>query len=80
MRTTVDINDALVERLRALMAARKMTMRSLIEEGLRKLLDEAAQAHAEFTLRDASVGEGGMQDAVDDLSWDTMSRFLYPTR
>ncbi len=82
MRTTVELNDALAERVRELMAKRKTTMRVLIEEGLRRVIEEDGKADAEFRMRDASVGVGGdgLVDGVDDLSWETMSRFLYPAR
>ncbi|HEY3354150.1 MAG TPA: ribbon-helix-helix protein, CopG family [Polyangia bacterium] len=77
MRTTIHINDALARRVRALAAQRGTSMRALVEEGLRRVLDERRPA-APFRLRDASAGEGGLAAGVDDASWETLSRFLYP--
>ncbi len=77
MRTTIEINEALARQVRALMAERKTTLRALVEEGLRRIVEESRAAEP-FRLRDASTGEGGLAEGVDDASWDTFSRFLYP--
>lgn len=77
MRTTIEINEALARQVRALMAERKTTLHALVEEGLRRIVEESRAAEP-FRLRDASVGEGGLAEGVDDASWDTFSRFLYP--
>jgi hypothetical protein len=77
MRTTVDINEALARRVRALMNRRGTTLRALIEEGLRRVVDEG-RPEEPFRLRDATVGEGGPTEGGAGPSWETMSRFLYP--
>jgi hypothetical protein len=77
MRTTVEINESLARQVRALMARRKTTLRALVEEGLRRVVEEN-RSRPSFQLRDASAGEGGLAEGVDDASWDTLSRFLYP--
>ena len=53
MRTTVDIPDALLERARPLLAARQMTLKSLVVDALERLIGTEAPS---FKLRDASVG------------------------
>ncbi len=77
MRTTVHINDALARRVRALMAERHTTLRALVEEGLRRVVEEGRPS-ATFRLRDASAGQRGLAEGVDDASWESLSRFLYP--
>ena len=77
MRTTVEINEALARKVRALMAKRNTTLRALIEEGLQHVVDEAAGVGS-FRLRDASVDGDGPADGVGDLDWDTFQRHLYP--
>jgi hypothetical protein len=77
MRTTIEINESLARQVRALMAERKTTLRALVEEGLRLVVEESKSASA-FRMRDASAGEGGLAEGVDDASWETLSRFLYP--
>ena len=78
MRTTIEINDALAARAKILMAKRGTTMRALVEEGIRRVVEADATEAETFALRDASAGAGGLREGVDDLGWDTMSRFLYP--
>ena len=64
MRTTIDLSDSLLARVKRLMAKRNTTMRALVEEGLHRLLDEE-QSRAAFTLRDASFkGEPGFADGA----------------
>ncbi len=77
MRTTVEINEALARRVRALMAERRTTLRALVEEGLRRIVEED-RPDEPFKMRDASTGEGGLAEGVDDASWETLSRLLYP--
>jgi hypothetical protein len=51
MRTSVVISDALLEKARKVMAKRRVTLRSLVEEGLRRVLE--GDGEAEFRPRDA---------------------------
>ena len=60
MKTTIEIADALLAEARAEAQRRGTSMRSLIEEGLRRLLDERPKA-AEYELRDLSVGGNGFR-------------------
>jgi len=78
MRTTVDINDVLAARAKALAKSRNATLRELIEEGLRRVIEEESRRTSNFKLADMSVGTGGTHDGVDDTSWSSVSRILYP--
>jgi Arc/MetJ family transcription regulator len=53
MRTTIELSDSLLARARRIMAKRKVTLRALVEEGLRRVVEED-QAAPGFELRDAS--------------------------
>jgi Arc/MetJ family transcription regulator len=53
MRTTIDIPDTLLERVRPLLAKRNMTLRAVVIDALERLLEPK---RTRFTLRDASVG------------------------
>jgi hypothetical protein len=58
MRTSIDISDALLTQARAVMRKRGVTLRHLVEEGLRAAI--AAPPDPPFVLRDASFqGELG---------------------
>lgn len=77
MRTTIEINDALARQVRALMAKRKTTLRALVEEGLRRVVEESRSPRS-FEMRDASAGEGGLAEGVHDATWETLGKLLYP--
>ena len=53
MRTTVDLPDALLERVRPVLAQRGLTLRSVVVDALERLL---APESRPFRLRDASAG------------------------
>ena len=57
MKTTVEITDSLLAEAKALAAARSTTLRQIIEEGLRNVID--IQPEKPFRLRDGSVGGRG---------------------
>ncbi|MBW1816753.1 MAG: DUF2191 domain-containing protein, partial [Deltaproteobacteria bacterium] len=54
MKTTVDIPDNLMRKAKAVAARQKITLRALIEEGLRKVLREPEGEREAFKLRRAT--------------------------
>ena len=52
MRTTIDIPDSLLDRVKQVLQKRKTTFRSVVISALEKALEEES---APFALRDASV-------------------------
>jgi predicted transcriptional regulator len=79
MKTTVEIADSLLRAVKRLAAEEDTTVRALIEEGLRRLLDER-QAAPQFRLRDASFGEGGLHADVREGSWERIRELIYEGR
>ena len=77
MKTTVDISDALFESARRLAVRRGSTMRALIEEGLRAVLDAHRATPTRFALRDASVKGDGLVDGVDLGDWSQVRALIY---
>ena len=77
MRTTLELSDVLAEQAKALAKKRGSSMKALIEEGLRKVVEEEARRERNFQLRDASVDGGGLAPGVE-LEWGTIRHFLYP--
>ena len=75
MKTTIDIDDSLLDRAKRLATERSTTLRHLIEEGLRQVVE--ARPRRPFKLRDASFGQGGM---VRDFDWDQMLDEIYKGR
>ena len=79
MKTTVEIPDALLSAAKRTAAKEETTVRALIEEGLRKVLEER-HASSRFVLRDASFGEGGLHPDVREGSWERVRDLAYEGR
>jgi hypothetical protein len=80
MKTTVDIADALLSEAKKVAAQQNVTLRELVEEGLRHSL-AARTKRAPFKLRDASFKGGkGLQPEVAGLGWDKILEMAYEGR
>lgn len=77
MKTTVEITDALFEQAKRTAEAERTTLRALIEEGLRRLI-EARSREGEFRLRRVSVGGEGVEPDAGD--WGEVRRRSYEGR
>jgi hypothetical protein len=77
MKTTVEIADTLL--VRAKRHARKVgkPLRALIEDGLRRVLEEDQGAAATYRLADRSVGRAGGDNPLDSLSWQDLRDEIY---
>lgn len=80
MKTTIDIADALLDQARATAAREGVTVRSLVEEGLRVVLAERRARRARFQLRDASFKGKGLQPGVQLADWSTIVADVYSGR
>lgn len=67
MRTTLDINDALLARAKAAAARERTTLTRLIEEGLALRLRPARVMEGAAELP-VYAGRGGLADGIDPLS------------
>ena len=79
MRTSLDLPDALFAKAKRLAQARGTTLRELAIEGLQAVLNRH-QRRASFVLRDASYGEGGLADGLDETDWDRIRELAYEGR
>lgn len=75
MKTTVDIADTVLHEAKMLAAREGVTLRSLVEEGLRRVVEERATA-ATFKLRDASYGSGGGAPGIDPDDWMSIKHLV----
>ena len=69
MRTSVDLPDALLADAKRLAQARGITLRELTIEGFEAVLDRHRRA-PKFHLSDASYGEGGLIEGLDESEWN----------
>jgi hypothetical protein len=76
MKTTIDLSDALVEAAKRHARARGTTLRAVVEEGLRVVL-ESDGAATSFKLRDASVNGRGIRPEVREGGWERIAELVY---
>ena len=79
MKTTVEIEDALLDRARSLDRRTGRYMRSLVEEGLRRCPEEQRQP-ARYELPDRSVGTVGGPNPLETLTWQDLRDRIYGGR
>lgn len=80
MKTTIDIADALLDQARAAAAREGVTVRSLVEEGLRAVLSQRRARRARYQLRDASFKGKGLQPGVSLADWSNVTAEIYGGR
>lgn len=76
MKTTVELPDPLLAQARRFADAHGMTMKALIEQGLRKVMAEQ-QTSRPFKLRDGSVAGNGVTPEFQGASWEQIRDPLY---
>jgi hypothetical protein len=80
MKTTLDIADALLVDAKKLAVQQNVTVRSLVERGLRQVLDEQRRKSPRFELRDASVKGRGLLPELQGQSWSDIRDTIYKGR
>lgn len=78
MRTTIELSDALLRRVRRLASRRGTTMKALIEEGLRRVLED--DRPPAYRLPDLSYGSGGAPEGLDPTDWERIRDIAYEGR
>jgi hypothetical protein len=79
MKTTVEISDPLLREVRELAAREGVTLRTLAERGLYRVISEA-NGGARFKLRRASFKGKGRRPKLRDASWGTLRDLAYEDR
>lgn len=78
MKTTIEIPDALLAEAKALAAREKTTLRSLVEQGLRVVLDRERPAPRR-QMRDGSFGGDGLTPEFEAQGgWSRLREAAYP--
>ncbi len=80
MKTTVEIPDDLLKEAKAVASSEQVTLRSLIEEGLRWALSRRRKKTEKFVLREAAVSGRGVRDGIDEGNWDQIRDRIYEGR
>lgn len=79
MKTTVEIADSLLAAARRVAAKEGTSVRALIEEGLRSVVDTRRRRGA-FTLRRVSFGGDGLSPDLSHDDWDAIRDRSYEDR
>jgi hypothetical protein len=79
MKTTVEIASALLAEAKEVASQERTSMRALIEEGLRRVLEDR-QHERSFHLRRASFRNSRLQPEFADGSWDRIRDRIYEGR
>ncbi len=70
VKTTVDIAEAMLREAKLIAAREGTTLKALVEEGLRHVIDARAEETTGFRLRDARFrGGGGGAPGIDPDDW-----------
>ena len=79
MKTTIDIADPILRDARKLAAREGVTVKALVELGLRRVIAEKRRA-GPFRLRRASFKGKGLQAGVESASWERLRELAYEGR
>lgn len=79
MRVTVEISDSLLREVRKLAAREGVTLRTLVERGLHRVVG-ATEGAAPFKLRRASFKGKGLQAELREASWEQIRDLAYRGR
>jgi len=76
MKTTIDISDSLLQEAKKLSSQSQITLRSLVEQGLREIISRQ-KSDQKFKLRKASFRGNGLQDEFRGESWQKIRAAAY---
>ncbi|MDX2086750.1 MAG: hypothetical protein SFX73_02815 [Kofleriaceae bacterium] len=76
MKTTIELADGLLKELKRVAEERGTTLRALLEEGARLVLERQPPKQP-FRLRDASVAGRGLQAGMHDGDWEQLRGMIY---
>ncbi len=79
MKTTVEISDPVLSKAKKVAAEEGTTVKALIEEGLRRVLDDRRRG-PNFRLRKASVGGRGVKPPLTEGNWEALRDLTYEGR
>jgi Arc/MetJ family transcription regulator len=78
MKTTIEIADALLAEAKRAAEDSGLTLRALVEDGLRRTLKERRRGG--FRLRRVSFKGSGVHPSVREGSWERISELIYEGR
>ena len=80
MKTTVEISDALLEETKKIAAREDVTVRTLIEQGLRQVVAQRKQRRGPFRLRKATFKGRGLSAEARAAGPERLRELAYEGR
>jgi len=77
MKTTIELPDPLFKQARRYAEAHHITMKALMEQGLRTVLTQAQAEAKPFRLRDASVEGTKLSPEFHNAGWEQIRDIIY---
>lgn len=77
MKTTIEIDDELLREAKIVAAASGVTLRALVERGLRHELEQIHRRKGDYVPRDASVGGSEINPEFMPWHWDKVRDLIY---
>lgn len=80
MKTTIEIADPLLNEVRKIAEREGLTLKAMVEQGLRKVIAERGRPAQAFRLRKASFRGQGLQPGVAAGGWERIRDLAYEGR
>lgn len=77
MKTTLDIQDALLLRAKKLSKRTGRPLRALVEEGLQHVLAEQSKTTPKYVMRDCRVGNPSDPNPLESWTWADLRDEIY---
>jgi hypothetical protein len=77
MKTTIEISDPLLLRAKQVASSENTTLRALVEDGLRKVLEDNATRTKPFRLKQVTFGGQGLQPQARGAGWEKIRELAY---
>jgi hypothetical protein len=77
VKTTLEIQDTLLDRAKRLSKRTGKPLRQLVEQGLELVLESESDRGARYQLPDRSVGRAGAPNPLEGWSWQDLRDEIY---
>ena len=80
MKTTIEIDDALLREAKRLALEQNLTLKAVVDVALRRYVNGAAEPARPFKLRKCTFGGKGLQPGLEWGDWETLQAMIYEER